>query len=107
MFNITNPEKLSAFGHFSCVAEIKSLILNIQSEILADEFACNIGICHCDLLAGNLIKNNGELYIIDFEYACMGPVLLDIANNFNEFGGLECDWSLFPDIHTRFQFYRQ
>lgn len=61
-------------------------------------------VCHNDLLSGNIMRWRGEngassadlIRLIDFEYAQRNYAYYDIANHFNEYAGLECDWSLFP-----------
>ncbi|EAN79181.1 choline/ethanolamine kinase, putative [Trypanosoma brucei brucei TREU927] len=53
--------------------------------------------CHNDLLSGNIMrqKSDGALKIIDFEYAKRNYFLFDIANHFNEYTGLECDYATY------------
>ncbi len=36
-------------------------------------------LCHNDLLAANLIRNQGQLWVIDWEYAAMGSRWFDLA----------------------------
>ncbi|WP_095499549.1 phosphotransferase [Paraferrimonas haliotis] len=37
------------------------------------------GLCHLDLHSGNLLCDE-QTYLIDFEYACIAPIILDIAS---------------------------
>ncbi|MDP8161485.1 phosphotransferase [Pasteurella atlantica] len=41
------------------------------------------GICHHDLHLGNFIENDGQLFLIDWEYAAVSDPALDIALFFN------------------------
>lgn len=41
---------------------------------------------------------------IDFEYGSYSYRGFDFGNHFNEFCGLECDWSLYPDRETQILF---
>lgn len=56
-------------------------INNTERENLPEVF----GFCHNDLQTGNIMKVNDEIIFIDFEYACNGNQLIDIANLFCEF----------------------
>ncbi|RNF16593.1 choline kinase [Trypanosoma cruzi] len=51
-------------------------------------------VCHNDLLSANIMRHrlNGMLKIIDFDYVKRNYFLFDIANHFNEYAGLECDY---------------
>ncbi|KAH9586506.1 hypothetical protein LSM04_006680 [Trypanosoma melophagium] len=70
-------------------------------------------VCHNDLLSANIMRHteNGSLKIIDFDYVQRNYFLFDIANHFNEYTGLECDYArYFPSdkVMERFiAFYRQ
>lgn len=39
------------------------------------------------------------MQFIDFEYARWGYRGLDFGNHFNEYAGLDCDYSRYPDKH--------
>jgi thiamine kinase-like enzyme len=45
---------------------------------------CTPVLCHNDAQIGNMMKINGEVRLIDYEYACMGDPCVDIANLFCE-----------------------
>lgn len=52
---------------------------------------------HNDLLPGNIImRPDGVIRFIDFEYSGMGLAAFDIANHFLEWAGLECDYTKLP-----------
>ena len=38
------------------------------------------GLCHCDLFPPNFIDDGTKLWLIDWEYACWGNILFDLAN---------------------------
>lgn len=62
-------------------------IANTFKEVLAKN---ELYLCHNDLQIGNMLKIDGEIKFIDFEYACMGSIYFDIANLFCE---TMCDYS--------------
>lgn len=65
------------------------------------------GVCHNDLLSANIMRNRstGALTIIDFDYTKRDFLLFDVANHFNEYTGLECDYATyFPTDEDMFQF---
>ena len=58
-----------------------------------------IGVCHNDLLAGNVMVMRPETYdghpvvqLIDFEYARKNFLLFDLGNHVNEYAGVECNY---------------
>ncbi|CCW60945.1 unnamed protein product [Phytomonas sp. EM1] len=53
------------------------------------------GVCHNDLLSANFMRhvNTRKLKIIDFDYTKRNFLLFDLANHFNEYTGLECDYA--------------
>uniref|UniRef100_A0A914DML0 ethanolamine kinase n=1 Tax=Acrobeloides nanus TaxID=290746 RepID=A0A914DML0_9BILA len=56
--------------------------------------------CHNDLLVFNILYNSKseQVHFIDYEYADMNFQLFDIANHFNEYGGVDNpDYSLCPN----------
>ncbi|ORC91738.1 choline kinase [Trypanosoma theileri] len=70
-------------------------------------------VCHNDLLSANIMRHteNGKLKIIDFDYVKRNYFLFDIANHFNEYTGLDCDYArYFPSDKMMERFiavYRQ
>lgn len=67
--------------------------------------------CHNDLLGLNIMvdkqRSPGDdeaMRFIDFEYMRRNYCYFDAANHFNEYCGMECDWSKYPDaaIQRRF-----
>lgn len=70
-------------------------------------------VCHNDLLAANIMrhKTEGFLKIIDFDYVRRNYFLFDIANHFNEYAGLDCDYAnYFPsddDMEKFISVYRK
>ncbi|KEG06812.1 choline kinase [Trypanosoma grayi] len=70
-------------------------------------------VCHNDLLSANIMRHtkSGFLRIIDFDYVKRNYLLFDIANHFNEYTGLECDYDrYFPSDNAMMRFiavYRQ
>ncbi|XVE71431.1 hypothetical protein DITRI_Ditri10aG0149500 [Diplodiscus trichospermus] len=63
---------------------------------------------HNDLLSGNLMLNDehDKLYFIDFEYGSYNYRGYDIGNHFNEYAGLDCDFSLYPSKDEQYHFFR-
>lgn len=61
------------------------------------------GVCHNDILSANIMRNISDrsLQIIDFDYTKRNYLLFDVANHFNEYPGLDCDYATyFPtDAH--------
>ncbi|KAG5475901.1 hypothetical protein CUR178_03615 [Leishmania enriettii] len=61
------------------------------------------GVCHNDLLSANLMihKVRKDVRVIDFDYTKRSFLLYDVANHFNEYPGLDCDYdTYFPsDAH--------
>ncbi|XP_021310093.1 probable ethanolamine kinase isoform X2 [Sorghum bicolor] len=85
----------------------------IQDEVqelkdLLDTMHAPVVYAHNDLLSGNLMLNDleGKLYFIDFEYGSYSYRGYDIANHFNEYAGLDCDYNLYPDKDAQYNFFR-
>ncbi|EPY24705.1 ethanolamine kinase [Strigomonas culicis] len=95
------PEKRASFAETveRLRPESKDLVELIQKE------ASHLvqGVCHNDLLSANIMRHKEQrmLKIIDFDYTKKNFLLFDIANHFNEYTGLECDYErYFPsDAH--------
>lgn len=49
-----------------------------------------------DKATGEVTPETSPMNFIDFEYGCYSYRGYDIGNHFNEYAGLECDWSLYP-----------
>lgn len=67
-------------------------------------------VCHNDLLSANIMVNDGkkEMQFIDFEYMRLNYVYFDIANHFNEYAGLDCDYEkYFPNREHCEKFVRE
>ena len=70
--------------------------------------------CHNDLLAANIIYHEAtsdpdieaHVSFIDYEYGSYSYDCFDIANHFNEFCGVECDFSKFPAAPVQKQWIR-
>jgi thiamine kinase-like enzyme len=48
-------------------------------------------LCHNDLVAANVLDDDGSLVLVDFEYAVRGAPILDLANlaGMNDYGARE------------------
>lgn len=65
------------------------------------------GVCHNDLLSANVMIHSArkEVRIIDFDYTKRSFLLYDVANHFNEYPGLDCDYdTYFPSDAQMAQF---
>lgn len=65
------------------------------------------GVCHNDLLSANVMIHGErkEVRIIDFDYTKRSFLLYDVANHFNEYPGLDCDYdTYFPSDAQMSQF---
>ncbi|KAG6485208.1 hypothetical protein ZIOFF_053741 [Zingiber officinale] len=100
-----NNEKQATYESIS-FNEIRAAIDEVKN--MTDRFIAPVVFSHNDLLSGNLMFNDkqGILYFIDFEYGSYNYRGYDIANHFNEFAGLECDFNLYPDKYTQYHFFR-
>lgn len=63
--------------------EFNQLIMTLQYNNFFNEDV----IGHSDLSIGNLLTDNNDIKIIDFEYACILPRGLEIANHLLEYNG--------------------
>lgn len=63
---------------------LKAEVLRLERRLAQLEGA--IGFCHNDLQYGNIMlhETNGDVTIIDYEYASFNPIAFDIANHFCE-----------------------
>lgn len=65
------------------------------------------GVCHNDLLSANVMihSTRKDVRIIDFDYTKRSFLLYDVANHFNEYPGLDCDYNTyFPSDAQMAQF---
>ncbi|KAJ6746743.1 CHOLINE/ETHANOALAMINE KINASE [Salix koriyanagi] len=80
----------------------------VEIKELTDLLNAPVVFAHNDLLSGNLMLNDDEekLYIIDFEYGSYSYRGYDIGNHFNEYGGYDCDYNLYPSKDEQYHFFR-
>ena len=87
-----------------------------RSSVVADPQ--KLVFAHCDLLCANCIVQPSKpeqppqddvatVDFIDYEYATPSPAIFDIANNFAEWIGYECDYSKIPTRSTRRRFLQE
>ena len=82
-----NPDDLSRFkGYEVFLGQARSLYKQAQEIIHKDHGL--YGVIHNDYRIQNLIFNNSDCFIIDFDWACPGPLLKDV-------GLAIAEWSLF------------
>ncbi|MCO5553527.1 hypothetical protein L7F22_007049 [Adiantum nelumboides] len=90
---------------------IKEDLPKLQSKF--SQFQGLVGFCHNDLQYGNIMMNetNGDVTIIDYEYASFNPIAFDIANHFCEMTSNyhtetphKLDTSNYPEYEERFRF---
>ncbi|CAD2215467.1 choline/ethanolamine kinase [Angomonas deanei] len=96
-------QKRASFIDLGARMQVESEAMRAMIEAHVDQLV--EGVCHNDLLCANLMLNEAkkELVIIDFDYTKRNFLLFDIANHFNEYTGLKCDYdTYFPsDSHMR------
>lgn len=75
----------------------------LKSVTLKSKTSATLKFCHNDLLLGNILYDSerNEVNFIDHEYADYNFAAFDVANHFNEWAGLDVDWSFCPDQNTR------
>ena len=56
---------------------------------------------HGDLTTGNILLQNNEIKLIDYEYSCILPRAFDISNHLCEYEGLDSDNFTYPDKNVR------
>lgn len=93
----TNPEVESKFHSSIDLAYLQSELAALECHVKS--LNCPVTFCHNDLLAPNIIYNpeKSDVTFIDYEYGSFNYRSFDIANHFCEYGGFECDYSLYPD----------
>ncbi|KAG5243292.1 choline/ethanolamine kinase family protein [Salix suchowensis] len=65
----------------------------VEIKELTDLLNAPVVFAHNDLLSGNLMLNDDE-------------GRFDIGNHFNEYGGYDCDYSLYPSKDEQYHFFR-
>ncbi|AIN99524.1 choline kinase, putative [Leishmania panamensis] len=91
-------------GSFLATARsLQSACAWIVSMLKRQETFLPEGVCHNDLLSANVMihKVRKDVRVIDFDYTKRNFLLYDVANHFNEYSGLDCDYdTYFPsDAH--------
>ncbi|KAJ3324575.1 Ethanolamine kinase [Boothiomyces sp. JEL0866] len=76
---------------------LREELVELQSHL--EKLESPVVFCHNDLNAANLIYDpeQGCCSLIDYEYGCHNYRGFDIGNFFCEFGGIECDFSKYPN----------
>lgn len=69
----------SSFLSQEQVEHIQEVIDRIENYFQGKEKGYE-GLCHNDLVAENFIDNGKQLFLIDWEYACWGNILFDLAS---------------------------
>lgn len=106
------PEKVHMFDQMGFMngglARERDWLLSIINKNL---HRLPTAVCHNDFTCGNFMLNETkgaeELRFIDFEYTRLNFTYFDIANHFCEYGGLECDFSKFPERPIVAEFIRE
>ncbi|CAG8547481.1 12040_t:CDS:2 [Acaulospora morrowiae] len=103
----TNPEVDERFRKNFNIEELNKELSDLEQELA--KVKSPVVFCHNDLLHANIIYNDAmnEVSFIDYEYATFNPQAFDIGNHFNEFGGIACDYSLYPTKEFQLQFLEQ
>lgn len=90
----------------------KNLLEDLNIKFYIDDIKerskkCKIGFCHNDLLSSNIIKNEEEIYFIDYEYAGFNYVGFDIANHLAEYAGYDLKFEEIPDNEGIIEFLKE
>lgn len=64
--------------------QIKEIIIHIERHFQQNGQGYD-GLCHCDLFPPNFMDDGKQLWLVDWEYACWGNILYDLANLCTEF----------------------
>eukprot|EP00850_Spirogloea_muscicola_P014337 SM000102S09195 [mRNA] locus=s102:184830:188507:- [translate_table: standard] len=80
----------------------------LSGQVATDCLCAPVVFAHNDLLSGNFMYEvkSGALHIIDFEYGSYSFRGYDIGNHFNEYAGLDCDYSRYPEKDAQYLFFR-
>jgi len=100
------------WNSLSLPGELCDLTLNdvLRSLHLLEERLVHLGspivFCHNDLIGGNILYDaaTDSIRFIDLEYSCYNFAAHDIADHFNEYGGLAIESSVFPSREQRRMF---
>ncbi|XP_008309740.1 ethanolamine kinase 2 isoform X1 [Cynoglossus semilaevis] len=87
--SVAMPEVASFETLSAEIGSLKRHLLQIDSPVV---------LCHNDLLTKNIIYNQkeGRVKFIDYEYADYNYQAFDIGNHFNEFAGVNVNYSFYP-----------
>ena len=89
-------QKEAGFPYKKEIDEILRDIDNIDFKYWAEEV-----LGHGDLTLGNILYDNNEIRLIDYEYSCILPRGFDIANHLCEYGGLDTEKYTYPEDNIR------
>lgn len=89
-------------SHFN-IEDLKPMMERLQR--MCNAVNSPVVLCHGDLLNDNIIIHpSGKLSFIDYEYCCFMERGFDIANHFEEFAYVECDFSHIPSEEDQRKF---
>ncbi|EDQ84797.1 uncharacterized protein MONBRDRAFT_34561 [Monosiga brevicollis MX1] len=101
--SVSDPRLQAEFAHLT-----DSLLVTLTNQVVE---ACkphdsDLVICHNDLLAGNILRQeDGSVRFIDYEYCGANPRAYDFANHFNEYCGLgPVDFGKYPSVDAQRRF---
>lgn len=92
-----NHFKLNAFNPYS--DEINIIINNIKS--FKNGYLHQELLGHDDLTIGNILYENENIKLIDFEYSCILPRAYELANHLCEYYGLDYNHLNYPSEDIR------
>uniref|UniRef100_A0A7S1X512 ethanolamine kinase n=1 Tax=Tetraselmis chuii TaxID=63592 RepID=A0A7S1X512_9CHLO len=91
---LDDPEKQASLEQINFeqyqadINSVKATLLSLNSPVV---------LSHNDLLHANIMMlEDGSLQLIDFEYGGTNYRGFDLGNHFNEFAGLDCDYTRYP-----------
>lgn len=86
---------------------LRSLMEEIKSFVDAKNLP--VAFCHNDLNSENIIQNNDDIFVIDFEYADFNFRAFDLGNHFCEWAGVATNLNFaecYPDKQSQERFLR-
>lgn len=93
-------------GQLTCSTENN----NNNNHNVVVEYCRQVVFCHMDAQSLNLLKNENNLKLIDYEYACWNPRAADIANTWLEYcdmNNLKADYqSQYPTLQQQEEFLK-
>lgn len=103
----SRPEVQAKFVESIDIVYLKNELESL--EFRAKSLDCPVVFCHNDLLCANIIYNpeSKDVSFIDYEYGSFNYRSFDIANHFCEFGGFDCDYSLYPSESFQRQWIKE